>query len=386
MIDYILIDESFAGIPVYSPWLFIANVIIKCLSNFKGKKMLAQLYIFIVLAFISMTTSAAVILQYHHVSEDTPSSTSISPKQFRLHMQYLKDNHFTVVPLNEIVEAIKTKQPMTEKWVAITFDDAFKNILENGTPILDEFGYSYTIFVNPSSVSSASYLSWEQLKTLSEKGVIIGNHGFNHDSLTRVPEDKTQSLWLSEQRALLLQSEGLIKEKTGQSWQYFAYPYGEYTPKIQHWLAELGFTGFTQQSGAVGINTNLTIVPRFPASQPYDQLSSLRDKLNSLPMNISLNRENADTLFEYGQPRSITFDIEVDDFNQGELNCYVSGLGRQKIKWLNDRQFTITFDQTLPVGRVRCNCTAPSISESGRFYWYSKPWFILKQGGAWYPL
>jgi len=40
----------------------------------------------------------------------------------------------------------------------------------------------------------------------------------------------------------------------------------------------------------------------------------------------------------------------------------------------------------LPIGRVRSNCTAPSISQPGRYYWYSKPWFILKAGKHWYPL
>jgi len=30
--------------------------------------------------------------------------------------------------------------------------------------------------------------------------------------------------------------------------------------------------------------------------------------------------------------------------------------------------------------------TPPSISQPGQYYWYSKPWFILKESGAWYPL
>jgi peptidoglycan/xylan/chitin deacetylase (PgdA/CDA1 family) len=348
--------------------------------------MLARLSLFIVIIFLSTTSNAAVILQYHHVSDSTPPSTSISPSQFRLHMQYLKDNNFKVVAVNQIIEAIKTKQPMTQKWVAITFDDAFDNILENGTPILEEFGYPYTIFINPSTVNNPSYLKWEQLASLSDKGVIIANHGFNHDSLARTPAGKTEAQWMREQKELLLKSEELIEKNTGQSWRYFAYPYGEYTPEIQQWLEELGFIGFTQQSGAVGVNSHLTIIPRFPASKPYDQITSLQDKLNSLPMNISLNEVNAGTIFEYGQPKSVTFNIDVEDFNPLQLNCYVSGLGHQKTKWLNDKQFSITFDQELPVGRVRCNCTAPSINEPGRFYWYSKPWFILNQGGEWYPL
>ena len=76
----------------------------------------------------------------------------------------------------------------------------------------------------------------------------------------------------------------------------------------------------------------------------------------------------------------------IDDFNKSQLNCYISGLGRQEIHWHGDESFTIEFSAPLPSGRVRCNCTAPSLSEPGRFYWYSKPWFILKENGDWYPL
>jgi len=347
--------------------------------------MFTRLLLLVTLIF-PLFSSAAVILQYHHVSDTTPASTSISPAQFAAHLEYLHDNGFKVVPLNKVIEAIKSQTPMTEKWVAITFDDAFEDILTNGTPLLEKYNYPYTLFVNPGAVSNKGHMSWEQIIALSKKNVMIANHGFSHDSIARAPDGKTKQQWLDEQSDSLLETERLIKERTGQNWRYFAYPYGEYTPEIQQWLLDHDFVGFSQQSGAVGIGSDLSIIPRFPASKPYDQLSSLRDKLHSLPLTISLDEQHAQTILKHGQLQSVTFNIEVDDFSRQQLNCYVSGLGRQKVQWLNDQQFTINFSKPLPTGRVRCNCTAPSISERGRFYWYSKPWFILKESGQWYPL
>ena len=221
---------------------------------------------------------------------------------------------------------------------------------------------------------------------LADEGVIIANHGYAHDSMARKPTELNQAQWLKQYSQLLLASEKIIAEKTGQSWRYFAYPYGEYTPLAQQWLQENGFVAFTQQSGAVGLSTDLTIVPRFPASQPYDKISGLRDKLNSLPFNIMLTDANAQTIFKDKASKSITINVVVDDFNKSQLNCYISGLGRQKINWHEDNSFTINYSADLPIGRVRCNCTAPSISKPGRYYWYSKPWFILKENGKWYPL
>ena len=344
------------------------------------------------LCSLHFTSSAAVILQYHHVSDSTPKSTSITPEQFEVHLQYLKDNHFNVVALSEIIDDVKNQKTLSDKTVAITFDDAYIDLLTQAKPLLDKFNYPYTIFVNPGLLNreekkqKSVYLSWPQLKALADESVIIANHGFEHDSMTRITEGFDQEQWLAKQTELLLKSETIIKEKTGQSWRYLAYPYGEYDPSIQAWVKANDFVGISQQSGAVGLYTDLSSVPRFPASMPYDKISGLRDKLNSLPFNIQLQNENAETIVKYQQAKSVTFTVETDDFYKSQLNCYISGLGKQKIQWQGDSSFTIDFSDDLPIGRVRCNCTAASISQPGQYYWYSKPWFVLKADGSWYHL
>jgi poly-beta-1,6-N-acetyl-D-glucosamine N-deacetylase len=337
---------------------------------------------------IHLSSFATVILQYHHVSDTTPASTSISPAQFAKHMQYLEEHNFKVIPLSKMVSAIKQQQPLPDKSVVITFDDAYLDILSHGKPILDKHGFPFTIFINPAIVdkNSAHYLSWQQLKAMADDGVIIANHGMEHNSLTRIPAGMTQQAWLTKNTESLLRAEALIAKHTGQSWRYFAYPYGEYSPEIQQWVLANDFVAFSQQSGAVGLSTDLTSLPRFPASQPYDQLSTLRDKLNALAFNIHLDPEHQQTIFQQGESTSVSFNIEVDDFEPDQLHCYISGLGRQKIQWQGDEMFSINYSAPLPIGRVRCNCTAPSISEPGRYYWFSKQWFILKENRQWYPL
>ena len=356
-------------------------------------KYLLRVSLFVFLFFgANINNYAAVILQYHHVSDSTPEATSISPKQFEVHLQYLKDNNFKVVLLSEIIEKIKNKKTLEDKIVAITFDDAYIDILTNGKPILDKFSYPYSIFVNPGIINRNSnnaeshYLSWPQLKALADEGVIIANHGYEHDSMARITDGLTQKQWLEQQTESLLKAEAIIKDKTGQSWRYFAYPYGEYDVSVQNWAKTNDFVAFSQQSGAIDLSTDLTSIPRFPASKPYDKISTLRDKLNSLAFNISLAKEQAETVFKYKEAKSITFDIENADFYKSGLNCYISGLGKQKIQWDDDKRFSIEFSKDLPIGRVRANCTAASISKPGRYYWYSKPWFILKEDSSWYHL
>jgi len=380
-------------------------------------------YNFLALLSITLSCNAAVILQYHHVSDLTPKSTSISPKQFELHLQFLTDHKFNVIALPELVNAIKSQKVLPDKTVVITFDDAYNNVFTQAKPLLDKFNFPYTIFINPKLINSSTdhYLSWQQLAALAkqtDQQVTIANHGLEHNSFARPVKNKNREQGFRKLTQDLLLAETLIEKYTGQSWRFFAYPYGEYTTELQHWLRKNEFTAFTQQSGAVGNFTDLTIVPRFPASHPYDKLDSLKDKLYALPLSMHLinnaistnskgmqlrktqpeSNQLSDTriIAKYGIINQVTFEInngltvdenkQLNQFNPKQLNCYVSGLGKQKIEWLNATQFTLKFAKPLPVGRVRSNCTAPSIENSKRFYWFSQPWFILNTDGSWFPL
>ena len=171
----------------------------------------------LIFIFFNFPSFAAVILQYHHVSESTPKITSITPKQFEVHLQYLKDNNFKVLPLSELINSIKNKQALPDKAVAITFDDAYIDLQTYAKPLLDKFNFPYSIFVNPAVITrndnkesshylSSHYLSWQQLKTMADDGVIIANHGYEHDSLVRVDEALTKVQWLAKQGELLLKA------------------------------------------------------------------------------------------------------------------------------------------------------------------------------------
>ncbi|KGK00485.1 polysaccharide deacetylase family protein [Thalassotalea sp. ND16A] len=344
-----------------------------------------RILIFLLLIFAS-SARATVVLVYHHVSDKTPKSTSITPAQFKLHLQYFKDNGFKVIPLNTMVDSLKAKQPLEDKTLVITFDDGYSDILYNGHPLLTEYGYPYTLFINPETVpkSSGAYLDWAQIKQMADDGVLIANHGLRHDSLIKTPKGIDAATWLEQKLDELAAAEQVIADKVGQSWQYFALPYGEYTPQAQQKLEQLGFAVFTQQSGPVGASTDLTAIPRFPASMPYDRLGPLKDKLNSVAFNVSKKSQRAMTIVPFGEQPNKTVEIELIDFYPNMLSCFIAGAGIAEISWQGRERFTMNFDAKFKPGRNRSNCTAPSISKPGRFYWYSRPWFVPKEDGTWY--
>ncbi len=332
-----------------------------------------------------LPTQAAVILAYHHVATDTPKSTTISPSQFKAHLQYLKENQFQVVPLSQLVERLRLGQLFKDKTVAITFDDGFKDIYLNAHPMLQQYKFPYTVFINPKVVPKAStkYLTWAELRAMQDDGVIIANHGLTHDSLIKAPVGIDPKAWADQKIEQVEQAEQILKQKLGTSWRYFALPYGEYTPYAIAQLAQKQFTVFTQQSGAIGPNTEASLIPRFPASEPFDRLTTLKTKLHSLPFKVSKTSQWHDPITTNGAIVKAKVELKVDDFLTQQVQCFASN-GESEVRWQGQQYFELHLKSPLKTGRTKANCTAPSVSKPGRFYWFSLPWFVPKANGQWY--
>ncbi len=325
------------------------------------------------------TTNAAILL-YHHVSNDTPPSTSVSPDTFRSHMQYIAKNH-TVVPLSDVVKAISENLPLPDNAVAITFDDGYANILHNAHPILSEYGFSYTIFINPNEIGvGPKQLSWEQVSTMHEDGVLFANHTLDH--LHMLNNEFTDDEWLEKVWRNVEAAEQKIEEQLGVSLKYLAYPFGEFNLALASKLEEHGYVGFGQHSGAVGPTSNLFALPRFPAEGPYAKLDTLKTKLNSLAMPVTHTSMPEPRLKDKMLNAPITLTVSKGDVRLSQVNCFYAGSSINTE--VNNQKISFSIEGELPVGRSRVNCTAPSESMAGRFYWYSVPFFLANSEGK-YP-
>lgn len=332
--------------------------------------------VLITLICLSVRAHAAVILQYHHVSETLPAVTSVSANTFTKHLSYLKEHNFNVIALNELISAIQQGKTLPEKTVAITFDDGYNNNYEQAAPILEKFGYPYTIFVNPTLIDEGKgyVMGWDKLKELASKGALIANHTAQHDYLHIKLKDESDAQWQARIKQDILRSQQRIKEEIGHDYKYLAYPYGEFNNKLQALVKELGFIGIGQHSGAVNKNANFTRLPRFPASGFYSKLDTLITKLNSRAFSIkTLDYQDSVTS---QNPPTLSIEFEMGDFHKSQFACYVSSVGQAKLTWINDTTVKIDSPKALNKGRSRFNCTAPSIEHPGSYYWFSQPWVI----------
>ncbi len=318
--------------------------------------------------------SSATILLYHHVALDTPPSTTISPADFRAHLEYLRDNEFNVMPLDEIVESLRRKDVLPDKAVAITFDDGYLSIYETAFPMLQEFDMPFTLFLSTGPIDQglSNYMSWPQIKEMSDAGVIIANHMVSHPYMLERLDDESDTQWLTRQREELLAAEDRIEEQTGQKLGYLAYPYGEFDLVIKDMLAEEGFTGFAQNSGAIGWDSDFLALPRYPLASIYANLETARIKLDSLAFSVELV-EPLSPITRDASPE-VTLRFHDGAYNRSQIGCFANSQA-MTLEWINrdDGVLHISTAETFNGRRWRYICTAPAPG-SNRFYWYSVQW------------
>lgn len=331
----------------------------------------------------------AVILMYHHVSDSTPPSTSTSPKQFVEHLNLLENEGFTVWPLERIVQHLQKRQPIPNKTIAITFDDAYKSVYETALPLLKQRQFPSTIFVNAQQANAqhSLYMNWQELKDAQNFGATIANHGFSHTHLIRKLENESTEAWQTRVGQEIDKNQEAIIQHIGKAPKLFAYPYGEYSAELQKIVQQKGYIAFGQQSGAASFNQGWLSLPRFAATGSSANLDSLKTKLYALPFPI-LSETPASTILDGSNLRpELKLVLAKEDYRTNQLRCYGPNayLLDTAIKKLPDEQIEITITTTrdLHSGRPRYNCTAPH-SKENRYFWFTRQWLMPHADGTWY--
>ena len=329
------------------------------------------------IVLLPLHAPAGVVLLYHHVNTSTPPITSITPAQFDKHLEIIEAEAFTVLPLEQLVENSQ-KGVLDGKEVAITFDDAYFSIYTEAFPRLRARKWPFTIFVAPSHIGNGKlYLTWDQLKEMSEAGAAIENHTMTHTHMIRLMNEETRAVWRQRMLDEIQTASALLTQHDFVS-RHFAYPYGEYNLELLAIIESLGLTGYGQQSGAIGPLSDTRLLPRFPLSGGYVGESAFRDKLKSL--SLPVKPAIVEPLVEQDYKPKLLLAFEDESVALDRLTCY--GPGGLMNLTLNNRTVTATPLNEVPVGRSRYNCTLP---QGSRYYWISQLWLRKRADGTWYP-
>lgn len=223
------------------------------------------------------------ILMYHYISPLPPEADeyridlTVEPETFRAHMQYLKSAGYVPVSLYEVDQALLTGSPLPEKPVVLTFDDGYIDHYTYVFPILQELGFTGTFFIITSFADNnyPAYLSWQQIKTMSDAGMSMEAHTKNHVDL----RSRSRDFLIYE----VMGSIESLNAHTGLSSRFFAYPVGHYDEAALSLLSETPiWRALTTQHGAFHTTDNRLEMPRIRI-HGYTGVSGLAGLLNKNP-------------------------------------------------------------------------------------------------------
>lgn len=201
------------------------------------------------------------ILMYHQISEDWRKWNDyvVSVDEFESDMDFLKENGFQTISVQQLLDWYNGEFEMPEKPVMITFDDGFESTLTYAEPILTGHGFCAVVAVIGSVCDKFSYedevghdwshMSWEETVEMAQRGVIeVQCHTWDmHELSPRRGCGKIKWESAEEYRRIL---EKDLSEFLTQSMNYglslvptIAYPYGEYCRDTTEIVKDLGFRG-----------------------------------------------------------------------------------------------------------------------------------------------
>src|SRR5437879_3546384 len=94
----------------------------------------------------------------------------------------------SIVCLLALVSPAASLEPIPDKLVLLTFDDAAKSHYTVARPLLKRLGFGATFFVTEGfdfRDNKRDYMTWEEIADLDRDGFEIGNHTRDHQSVSK---------------------------------------------------------------------------------------------------------------------------------------------------------------------------------------------------------
>lgn len=315
-------------------------------------------------------SDSAVVLAYPRLGPGRASST-VSLDQFEAHLRELKSGPYTVMPLGDIVAALRGGKSLPDRAVALTFDSGLRSIYRDAWPRLKAAGLPFTVFVPTDRIAqgNADYMGWDEVRALMAAGVGVGSQGAADLRMVLAPPDRVE--------ADIQRSVDKLRTELGAAWaaqpMLFAYPYGEWSRAVADSVERAGFVAaFGQHSGVAHASLGVYGLPRFTLSQSFGDMDRFRIAANALPMPLRELVPNDPLVSD--NPPSLGFTVDPVVGRLDQLSCFASEQGRAVVEVLGDVRAEIRMPGTFSPGRARVNCTLPG--PDGRWRWLGVPFFV----------
>ena len=342
-------------------------------------KTLLLVGLLLAMQFVSLGYAAQVnTFIYHRFDETRYPSTNISAEIFSQQLEYTKNQNIEVISLNEMATRLAAGKDLPDHAVSFCVDDAFRSFYDVGMPIIRQYGFPFTLFVNTDAVGTHGYLNWDELKELVAEGVTMGNHTANHAYLVELQPGETFPQWKKRIQADIEKSQQQFEKHLGFKPTLFAYPFGEYNAEVVEIIKDAGFVAaFAQQSGVIHSGNNRYILPRFPMGGPFATFAGFKLKLAMKPLLVTEDDPFDPVIRE--NPPVLRLQIPGKQINPKRFNCFVQGDNRcwvEADKVNSPGEYRILAEKPLTGRRNKYTLTLQS--GQGDWLWYSHLWVNAK--------
>jgi len=220
------------------------------------------------------------VLMYHKVNDTPDNPTTVSTAAFDEQLAQLQELGFRVVDLDAVIDHYTLGHPLPPKALLITFDDGYRDTLENALPVLQKHGFPAVIFVPVAYMDDHQplpherylveqgvrnpTLDWGLLRELDRGGVRVESHGIAHRPLAE--------MGLDEAVREIAVSKLVLEERLERSVQAYAYVKGSkahFRPVHVSLVQQAGYdVAFTSVSGSNDEDTDPLRLRRYNV-EPY---------------------------------------------------------------------------------------------------------------------
>jgi peptidoglycan/xylan/chitin deacetylase (PgdA/CDA1 family) len=245
--------------------------------RYKTKVVIFTHFLLILILFIPTSGLAAErkneitikvpILLYHRFGPTVTDSMTVTTPVFLSHLEYLKTNGYTVIPLKQLVDFYLHKgSPPPAKSVVIVVDDGHKTVYSDMYPLVKKYRIPVTLFIYPSAISNASYaMTWNQIKDLQKTGLFdIQSHTYWHPNFQRERKKLSPQELEKLVDMQLNKSKARLEKEFGTSVDMLAWPFGIVDDYLIGRAGKAGYkAAFTIERRSTTNSDNIMKLPRY---------------------------------------------------------------------------------------------------------------------------
>ena len=235
------------------------------------------------------------ILLYHRVTDEA-DRLAVTPRRFREQIEYLAARGYRMVDVAGAARAAAAGE--TARVVGLSFDDGYRDVVENAAAVLERHGAMATVYVVPDVIDGAARFTWYQrqppLLGWDEIATLDGASPFRFEAHTRthpnlLAVDDERARWEIEG------SREIVAQRLGREVESFCYPAGLFGERELRLVEAAGYRhAVTCEPGANGPGTDPLALHR-TVVESHDRLIDLRAKLagahdSPLPMRALYRR------------------------------------------------------------------------------------------------